>query len=260
MTQRWRFSVVIFSAVFFGTALTAGPAIAQKRPDPQKGVQGAFHWVEKPRIEFKPTSDQRKTIAEENRANKQRFTLALTREQSELFEKMFKVKVTETAVQRVKVPQPDLRVSIAADYIFEFPEMYYTECGMSGGKASCLTYQHAIQKEIIRGESRPAVQAIESLKVEPVYSPKQRETIASAFSKGMDEVTIDLNAKQNELFNRVFGAADRKKMTVRLMPVKPMEVRLKKNDELSAKGCGIKDWESWCDSVGCHMLCKPACD
>lgn len=255
------FNIILCPVVFFCLALSGRSAIAQKQSDenPQKGVQGAFHWVEKPRIEFKPSAEQLLVITEATRANEQRFTLALTREQAELFERLFSVKVTETTVQRMKLPQSDVRISIGNDYVFEYPQMYLTECGV-GKQPNCITYQYAIQKETIRGESRPSMEFIEALKVEPVFTMEQRKTIATAFRKGKDEITINLTAKQNALFNRVFGTADRKKITVTLMPVKPIEVRVKKNDELAAKGCGIRDWETTCRGDSCSMLCKPACD
>ena len=252
--------IIIYLAALYCLPLSACSAMAQSDKNPQKGVQGAFHWVDKPRIEFKPTDAQLRLIAEATQAKKQRFSLPLTAEQTALLQRMFDAKVTETTVQRLKIPQTDLKISVGSDYSFEYPHFYYTECSTRAGKSSCLTYQHALQKEIIRGESRPSMQAIAALKIEPVFTKEQRKKIEEAFLKGQDDVTIGLTANQNALFKRMFGAADRKEVRVMLMPVKPAEIRLKKNSELGTKGCRIGSWETSCDSVGCHMLCKPVCD
>lgn len=50
------------------------------------------------------------------------------------------------------------------------------------------------------------------------------------------------------LFEKVFGKAGVKTVMYHLTPVKPFSITV------GTLGCHIKEWESNCDSVGCHMV------
>lgn len=215
-------------------------------------------WVKHLQIEFKPSAEQVAMIGAAMAKGEKPVVVQLTPDQANWVKTNYGFAVTTTKVVWPKTTPDGFKVTVTPDYAIEFRDFYAMDCGAHRGANTCTARRYKIQVEMRPTGQRPEQAVLDALKIAPVFTPSQRQSIEQAKRAGTPEITIPVSQRQQAAFSAMSSEPKAGKTKVELMQLTP-DAKTRQNDQLHALGCTM-NWVLTSDPYGDHELCYPQCD